>query len=100
MVTLGPGFRTACRDRSGVGAEASGRRRGPFSGRATNMTPEDGRRNVRLHGPLPILRFVRVKRMSWLVSLAAACSRSVAWRRRRLHVDDRLGIAVWKGLQV
>src|SRR5204862_6231092 len=79
MVTLGPGFRTACRDRSGVGAEASGRRRGPFSGRATNMTPEDDRRNVWQHGRLPSLRFGRMKRMSWLVSVAAACPSSETW---------------------
>src|SRR5947207_14947492 len=77
MVTLGRGFRTACRDRSGVGAEAAGRRRGPFSGRATNMTPEDDRRNVWRHGRFPVLGVVRMQLMSWLAGLAAACARRV-----------------------
>src|SRR5437764_4388 len=100
MVTLGPGFWTACRDRSGVGAEASGRRRGPFSGRATNMTPEDDRRNVWQHGRLSILRFVRMKRMSWLVSVAAACSSSVAWSQETfaaLLAKDSLSFSLPKG---
>src|SRR2546430_3270342 len=47
MVMFGPGFWTACRDRSGVGAEASGRGRGPFSGRAKIMARGRGARNAR-----------------------------------------------------
>ena len=64
------------------------------------MTPEDDRRNVCQHGRLPILRFVRMKRMSWLVSLAAACSSSVAWSQEgfaALLAKDSLSFSLPKG---